>query len=176
MLLLQHLVHIKSQFWLSFKIVNCALLRFSHLLWNQVSHFSQKTHDRVQFFWQLCPGPFAVLGCNPCINLILLPCCWCFQIPFELYVTIPFNHVFVISTCYSLFGWLGPIFALVGCFGLLFPPEAQEVAKDVAADTASWRKIRLLLDTYAMNKQILFWWSNLIGTSQKMIFENSFQN
>lgn len=94
-------------------------------------HPKLKESPVVQFVWQLCPGPVLIAGCGPCLNLIILPCCWCFQIPFELYVTIPFNHVFVISTMYTLFGWLGPIFALVGCFGLLFPPAA-----DAAADTA----------------------------------------
>ena len=37
-------------------------------------HPKLRDSPAVQFVWQLCPGPFAVLGCNPCLNLIILPC------------------------------------------------------------------------------------------------------
>lgn len=84
-------------------------------------HPKLKNAPQVQFIWQLCPLNFLTFGFGPCINLVLFPFCWFIQIPFELFVTIPWNHIFIIGTMWTLLGWAAPIIWGWAVWGLLFP-------------------------------------------------------
>ena len=84
-------------------------------------HPKIKNSPSVQFIQNMCPIPIFICGLNPCINLLLVPLCPCIQIPWDLYITIPWNNLMSLTFWYSIAGWAAPIFMGLGLWGLLAP-------------------------------------------------------
>ena len=75
----------------------------------------------VQFIQNMCPIPLITFGLNPLINLVFVIFLPCIQIPWDLYITIPWNNFFIMGTIWLTLGWLAPVFWTLGVWGLLFP-------------------------------------------------------
>jgi len=78
---------------------------------------------RVEFIWNIFPFDVLCCGClwGPWMNLILLPGCWCFFVPFWIGFAIPWNlfwiSVFIFPLLCAFFVIFGPwIFTALFCY------------------------------------------------------------